>query len=300
MVAIWLLGHTIWALRGKPAWLPLLACLSILLIKRLPWLPGLSFLLLALGVACVLRFVRRHKIPCLPGTLQNPALAIVWFAWLVALLDWGGATHTSRQPALDLQRPVVCLGDSLTACGYPEVLARELTVPVVNLGVDGISTTDALDMLPRIRELRPQAIVIELGGHDFLHGHGEGTCERNLETIIYASREIGAEIVLAEIPRGIVIDRFVGLERRLARRHDLELISDTVLRSFVYFGPWALPGSWLPSDWHLSDDGLHPNARGNELLAGEVRDALARVFGGAIERTEKVVVRENTGIEGEI
>ncbi len=284
MAAIWLACHTLFVVSGKPGWVPLMACLAILLVKRAAWLPGLTFLLIVLGVVGILRLVRQRRSQPLPGRIHHAALAIVWLAWLIAVLDSTSAIRSSRRPVLDPNRPVVCLGDSLTAYGYPDELARQISVPVVNMGMDGISTTDALEMLPKIRELRPQAVVVELGGHDYLLGHGEETCRSNLETIIEECQAAGAEVVLVEIPRGIVTDPFVGLERRLARQHDLELISDTVLRRFVLFSPMAPPGMWLPRESQLSDDGLHPNDRGNERLACQVRDALVRVFGSRMER----------------
>ena len=288
MVAVWLVVHTLLVLRKKPGWVPLVACLAILLVKRVAWLPGLSFLLVVLGGIGVLRMVGYRKgHPRLPRPLHKGALAIVWFAWLIAVIDAREAVHTSRRPVLELQRPVVCLGDSLTAYGYPDELALRLSVPVVNMGRDGISTTDGLKMLPAIQEMRPQAVVMELGGHDFIRKHGQATCRRNLETIIEGCQQVGAEVVLVEIPRGIVSDRFAGLERRLARTYDLELISDSVLRWLVLLGPYAPPGMWLPREWHLSDDGLHPNTRGNEILADQVSETLVRIYGGQIEQVTR-------------
>ena len=170
------------------------------------------------------------------------------------------------------KRPIIAVGvrSEQDACNLGGARDAEIAKP---------RKPDVEKMLPSIRKLRPQAVVVELGGHDYLRDHGEELCRRNLETLIEECGSMGAEVVLVEIPRGIVADRFWGLERRLARRHDLELVSDTVLREFVLFGPYAPPGMWMPTEWHLSDDGLHPNDRGNQRLASQVRDALVRVFG---------------------
>ncbi|HET6883007.1 MAG TPA: hypothetical protein VFI31_22755 [Pirellulales bacterium] len=134
---------------------------------------------------------------------------------------------------------------------------------------------------------RPCAVVIELGGHDFLKDDSllkrssRGAVRRNIETIIAAADEAGAEVILMEVPRGFVVDPFAGLERELARTHDLELIADTTIRRFVLSSPVAPPGSWLGGPF-LSDDGLHPNARGNALLARRVLAALERRYGDGI------------------
>ena len=74
---------------------------------------------------------------------------------------------------------------------------------------------------------------------------------------------------------------YFGIERDLARQYDLELIPDTPIRELVLWSPNAPPGMWTGGPY-LSQDGLHPNARGNEHLAQAVIAALVRVFAPAI------------------
>ncbi len=202
-------------------------------------------------------------------------------------IDWHVAAHARRQAPLDAARPVVCLGDSLTSgeppyeSGYPADLAKLLNVPVVNLARPGITSEDALRRLPLLVNANPQVVVVELGGHDYLRGVSRETTRENLETIIRAARDLGAEVVLMEIPRGFMTDPFAGLEREMAREHDLELVADTPIRKLVLFSPHAPPGMWTGGPY-LSDDGLHPNAAGNRVLAQAVADALLRRFGPGI------------------
>jgi hypothetical protein len=94
---------------------------------------------------------------------------------------------------------------------------------------------------------------------------------------------IAGLVVLMEIPRGFLTDPYAGVERELARQYDLELISDSAIRQLVLFSPYAPPGMWINGN-HLSDDGLHPNSRGNEHLANRVARSLSRIFGQAIRR----------------
>ncbi len=91
---------------------------------------------------------------------------------------------------------------------------------------------------------------------------------------------------LVKFPRGFVADPYAGLERDLARRHDLELVADTPIRMLVLRSPLAPPGSWLGPPY-LSDDGLHPNTDGSKLLARNVADALVRRLGPAILRPDE-------------
>jgi lysophospholipase L1-like esterase len=285
MVAGWLLWHTGLVMGGRPGWLPLAACAGILLVKRIPWMPGviaLGVAMLLAGVLGALRARRGHGPRAKPSAWA--ALLMLWITWTAMALDWHASARRSRAPALHPTRPVVCLGDSLTAGaaphgGYPRDLQKLITVPVVNLGQPGITSADALQLLPALEKADPQVVVVELGGHDYLKGYGRASTKANLTRIIEASQRMGAVVVLVEIPRGVISDPYAGLERELARQHDLELISDTPIRWLVYWSPYAPPGMWLPSKWHFSDDGLHPNARGNRLLARYVAEALARLIG---------------------
>ena len=129
-------------------------------------------------------------------------VAVVWITWGVMLFDWHAAIRFRRQVRLDPERPVVCLGDSLTAGmppygSYAQSLQKLITVPVVSLGQDGITSADALDKLPAVVEANPQAVVVELGGHDFLKGHGRAGTQANLERIIKECRTIGADVILS-------------------------------------------------------------------------------------------------------
>jgi hypothetical protein len=118
-----------------------------------------------------------------------------------------------------------------------------------------------------------------------LKSASRASTKRSIETLIEAARKSNAEVVIIEVPRGFVIDPYAGLERQIAREHDLELISDTVIRRFVLSSPVAPPGMWLGGPC-LSDDGLHPNRHGNRLLAGVVLAALERLYGSPVRRTE--------------
>jgi hypothetical protein len=89
-----------------------------------------------------------------------------------------------------------------------------------------------------------------------------------------------------EIPRGFITDPFSGLERELAREHDLELIPDGAIRKLILWSRFSPPGMWCDSSRHLSDDGLHPNQRGNKHLANCVVSALTKIYGEKIVKPE--------------
>lgn len=283
MVACWLFWHSLLALRNRPGWLPLAACVAILFIKLVDWSPWLVATATIMLILCVLRLFATRK-RRLPWSKRSAWLGIIgaWIAWAVMTYEWQASAQPGRRLVVQPARPVVCIGDSLTAFGYPRCLQEMISLRVVDLSCSGITSGQAISILPSLIKANPQVVVIELGGHDFLKGYSRAATKENLEKIVAACRSIGAEVIVMEIPRGFITDPFAALERELARQERLELIPDTAIRRLVLWGPHAPPGMWLRPDSRLSDDGMHPNARGNRLLADYVADALARIYGSAV------------------
>ena len=286
MIAAWLAGHTVLVVWGRPGWIPLAVCMAVVLAKRTPWMPGVVAMLVVMVAAATFRMILQRKthLKWVPYASRLTVVAI-WIAWAAMLADWRAATRCSRPATLVPDRPVICLGDSLTAStadwGYPTFLKEMINIPVVDRSVPGLTTKTALSSLPALKKSNPQVVVIELGGNDFVDGAKKDVVKANLEQIIRTCREIGADVVLVEIPRGFMFDPFGGIERELARRHDLELIADTPIRRLVLSSPTTPPGMWTGGPY-LSEDGIHPNQNGSRLLAEYVAETLVRMYGSGI------------------
>lgn len=280
MIACWLVLAAVRNRREKPIWPPLAMCVAILVIKRVDWPPAFVVLLL-LMLACIGLDVLSRKKPALK-TVSLVAAALLIPAWFAMAWTWTASIHTSRHPALLADPPIVCMGDSLSSAGYPRILEKRLRVPVVDLAQGGYTTSDALKQIGEMMALKPQMVVIELGGHDSMRGRDRVEARANLQKLIVACRVVGAETVLFEIPLGFVSDPYGGLDRELARRHDLELVHDGAIRQLVLFSPFTPLGRWTGR--MLSYDGLHPNDAGNAFLADRVEAALERVYGTSLRR----------------
>ena len=264
--------------------------LGVLLAKRLYWTPGLVALAVLILVVAVIEVARCRK-KTLSSWVTWIAALTLWAAWVLFAVDWKASATCNHEVEMKGNRPIVCLGDSVTSGllpekGYPDVMADTLAIPVVNLGQSGLTADVALDMLPRVKEANPQIVVLEIGGHDFMRGVGRAVTKCNLERLITSCREIGAEVVLVEIPRGFMTDPYWGLERELARQYDLQLVSDAAIRQFVLWSPISPPGMWFPKQ-HLSDDGIHPNKFGTQYLAATVAKALVQMYGEEIRRVPR-------------
>ncbi|TWT83190.1 Acyl-CoA thioesterase I precursor [Planctomycetes bacterium CA13] len=285
MIAVWLVWHTVLAHGNRPAWVPLVACLVIMVVKLVPRTHAMIVLGCVLALIALVRFRARNE-PLSRQKLALKTTLVLWAAWGLMFYEWQSTIHCGRPMMLDPDRPVVCIGDSLTDGmlpdhGYPDPLGKMIRVPVVNLGFSGIATSQALGQMDRVLGHNPQVVVIELGGHDFLKGHSRSSTKANLVAMIEACRKQDAEVILMEIPRGFIFDPFASLEREIAHQYDVELVADTWLRQIVVMSPIAPPGMWMPAS-QLSDDGIHSNPRGSEAIAKRVAGTLQTMYGDAV------------------
>ncbi len=274
MILVWLIVAAFRLLRGQSTALVLATVSVIVVIKNPEWSWSLIGLIIVMVAIAIWQCWRVRVASALSICLLAPA-------WIVFLGDHYFAANTSRQSRSD-SRAIVCLGDSLTDSGYPAELQRLVKPPIADFGFDGINSSEALEKLPEILDTNPQAVVIELGGHDFNQRRPRSVTLANLRNIIEALQSRSIEVIIVEIPRGFVRDGYRGIERQLAREYDLQLVSDSIIRKFVLFSPIIPPGMWMSHESHLSDDGLHPNALGNQAMALVIADALSQVFGNSI------------------
>ena len=97
--------------------------------------------------------------------------------------------YVNAPPSID--GPWVAFGDSLTegqgaaeGNNYPALLSGRLGVPILNKGKSGDTTSDALNRLDEILELRPRVVLLCLGGNDSLNQDPRTRTFANLSTII--------------------------------------------------------------------------------------------------------------------
>lgn len=196
---------------------------------------------------------------------------------LAALLALLAACSAEKAEPLAPGTAVLALGDSLTA-GYgldpaqawPALLAAKTGWRIVNGGVSGDTSADALAHLPALLdEHTPKLVLVTLGGNDMLRRLPEAQTRANLERILDMARGRGALAVLLATPKpslaGAVFQTLSppGFYAEIARDRKVALIPD------------ALPE--VLSDPGLRLDHLHPNADGHAILAGRLFDGLRRL-----------------------
>jgi acyl-CoA thioesterase-1 len=185
------------------------------------------------------------------------------------------ATNTPAKADGVDERPIIlAFGDSLTAgsglaagSGYPEMLQKELDnrgyrYRVVNSGVGGDTTGGGVARLKSALGLKPEIVILELGGNDGLRGVPIDVMQANLDELIVAFKDAGAQVVLGgmTLPRNFGPDYISTFEKvypALAKKHGVALI------------PFFLEGAAGHPDLML-EDGIHPNMGGYREVTANV------------------------------
>lgn len=195
---------------------------------------------------------------------------------LVLLLLATGCGQPKEAP-LPRGITVLALGDSLTAPhgvqpgeDWPTLLGQKTGWAVVNGGVSGNTSAQALDRLPALLEQHdPKLVLVTLGGNDMLRRAPQGQTVANLNQMLSLVKARGAHAVLLATPKpsiaGAVFNNLSAADfyRQVAKDQKVPLIED------------ALPD--VLSKTEFKGDQLHPNAAGHALLATEIFEALKKI-----------------------
>ncbi len=167
---------------------------------------------------------------------------------------------------------IIAFGDSITegvgAAGpgttYPEQLAERLGRPVINAGVAGDTTADALARIESVLAQDPWLVIVELGGNDLLRQVPIEQTEANLSGIVERLLAARAIPILVEIHGPFGGGRYSDLFERLGEKYNVPVLED------------ALPD--ILSERSLKSDEIHPNADGYAKLAAAVSKELAPIL----------------------
>ena len=171
---------------------------------------------------------------------------------------------------------VLALGDSLTfgtgasaETSYPTVLAGLTGWNVVNAGVPGDTSAQALARLPALlAEHQPKLVIVSIGGNDFLRKLPESDTRAHVHAICKQSLAAGAQVLLVAVPRATVA-------AALGQMTDHALYAEVAkdLKIPLQREAW---GEVLAQP-DLRADAVHANARGYAQFARSVQGTAAAV-----------------------
>jgi len=170
---------------------------------------------------------------------------------------------------------ILFLGDSLTE-GYglqkqqafPKIVENLIQtklskdIKVINGGVSGSTTTDALARLQWYLRKKPSLIFIAIGANDGLRGLNLTQSKKNLQKIIENALASNAKVIIS----GMLIppnygakytQEFKNMYEDLAKKYSLKMM------------PFLLDGVAGEKAMNQTD-GIHPNEKGHILIAKNV------------------------------
>ena len=164
---------------------------------------------------------------------------------------------------------IVCFGDSITfgygvnpGKDYPAVLGKLVKLPVINSGVDGNTSSEALARLENdVLDKDPRLVIVEFGGNDFLTKVPKEDTLKNLAMIIERIQQKGAMVALVDISAGFFFQEYRQVFKKLAA--EKKAIFIPVLLNGIITNP------------AMKSDFFHPNARGYQIIAKRIYQAIA-------------------------
>jgi acyl-CoA thioesterase-1 len=165
---------------------------------------------------------------------------------------------------------ILAFGDSLTEGfgveeneAYPALLEGRLredgyNYEVINGGNSGETSSGALSRMEWTQTLKPDIVIVEIGGNDGLRGIDPDLTKENISQIVSQFKENGAIVVLA----GMQIIQNLGQEYTTQFANNYPEVAtehDVILIPFMLEGVAGLPELNQP-------DVIHPTAEGYQIV----------------------------------
>lgn len=213
--------------------------------------------------------------------------------FIFVLSNLGSAVFVGPAFAATSSAPTILIyGDSLSAAygipreqGWVALLQQRLKAQgfphqVVNTSISGETTSGGLSrMRVTLQQHKPEIVVLELGANDGLRGLPVAEMQKNLDSMIKASKEAKARVLLL----GMMIPpnygprytrEFRETYPQLAQRYDLPFL------------PFFLDGIAGKTELTL-DDGLHPTASAQPYILDNIWKTLQPMLNNSSSQSAK-------------
>jgi acyl-CoA thioesterase-1 len=199
--------------------------------------------------------------------------------FLFVVLGIHGVTLADPAPAR-----ILILGDSLSAAhniptdqGWTEIFstnigARFPQTSVVNASISGETTYGGLQRLPELLgEHQPTHLIIELGGNDGLRGLGFRQSTDNLRQMVQLAGQQAVTVLLI----GVRMPPNFGAAYNARFQQIFEQVT---AETDIDYLPRFLEGVAASDPALMQDDGIHPTAQAQPILAQKVTDKMSEIL----------------------
>ncbi len=184
-------------------------------------------------------------------------------------LDLFGCSRPKIKNSESTGKNIICFGDSITfgygvnpGEDYPTHLAKLVSRPVINAGVDGDTAAEGLKRLEAdVLDKDPYLVLIEFSGNDFIKNVLISETINNIKEIIRRVQAAGAMAAIVDVSAGFFLRDYRLRLAQLARENGVIFIPATL--SDIITNPG------------MKSDFMHPNASGYKIVAQRVYRAIA-------------------------
>ena len=213
---------------------------------------------------CAVFLAVRYTTPMREKLIIITSVAILSIALIVFLQKSDGAVRNAPTPG----NTIVVLGDSLTVGigdtdgdGWVPLVEAQLGRKITRIATPGETTAGGLARLDEVRALKPDTVIVFLGGNDALRRIPVADTFAHLQTIITTLQEEGILVVLVGVRGSFFGDRYEQEFKTLAEDTRAALVLN-VLKD-IFNNPDR-----------MSPDRIHPNTEGYILIAKRITETL--------------------------
>jgi lysophospholipase L1-like esterase len=193
---------------------------------------------------------------------KNKLLVLLFYCSIVLLLV--GCARKEIKNINSKGKNIICFGDSITfgygaepGGDYPSALAKMTSAPVINAGIDGDTSTEAIKRIKSdVLDRDPLLVIVEFGGNDFLRKIPQEETLNNMRGIIDEIQAQGAMVAVVDISTEMILKQYRSAFYNLAREKG------------AIFIPRILSG--IITNPRLKSDFIHPNADGYNVIAKRI------------------------------
>jgi acyl-CoA thioesterase-1 len=180
---------------------------------------------------------------------------------------------------------ILILGDSLSAAynipiekSWPELFRNNIrsSYPqssVINASISGETTFGGVQRLEKLLEKhQPGHLIIELGGNDGLQGLNFAQSTENLDQMVRQAKQQDISVLLI----GVRMPPNFGAAYNARFQQIFESVS---VQHDIHYLPRFLEGIAASDPSLMQNDGIHPTAEAQPVLAEKVFDAMQMVLG---------------------